>query len=62
MAKKEKAKYILSPSATGQVWTPKPLFERADGPKFDLEKPLTQQDLEYLYENKYTNFVIKVEG
>lgn len=59
-----KAKYILSKAAQGQIYAAKPLYERADGGKFDLDKPenLTQDDLEYLYENNLTPLVIKVEG
>lgn len=60
---KQKYKYILSAGAKGQLYPPKPLYERKDGGKFDLDNrdSLTQQDLEYLCENNYTNLVVRVE-
>lgn len=63
MAKTKKAKYILNPTASGQVYPAKPLYERPDGGKFDFDNPksITQEDLEYLFENSLTNLVIKVE-
>lgn len=59
-----KAKYILSSAAKGQVWAAKPLYARKDGGKFDLDNPdsLSQNDLEYLYENNLTQFILKVES
>jgi len=56
--------YVLMPGAKGTVWAAKPLYPRADGGKFDLEKPesLTQQDLKYLHDNKLTQMVIKQQA
>lgn len=55
MAKKTKivAKYILSPSAKGDVWADK---------KYKLNSELSQKDLEYLYNQGLTDIVIKIEG
>lgn len=59
-----KAKYVISKAASGQVYAAKPLYQREDGGKFDFDKPekLTQEDLEYLYENNLSGFVVKVES
>ena len=60
-----KAKYILSPDADGDVHT-SPLLKKSGVSKtcFSLGSPetLDQEDLEYLFENKQTSLVVKVEA
>lgn len=58
-----KARYILNHGVTGDIHTAPLLTDKGAKTKFDLSKPeeLTQQDLEYLYENKYTNLIMKIE-
>ena len=59
---KPKYKYFLSPSASGDLHTKAPDFERKDGGKFVLSKEnLSQQDLEYLHGQGFTGLVTKVE-
>ncbi len=59
----KKATYILAHGATGDVHTAPLLTEGGSRTKFDLSNPdeLSQKDLEFLYENNYTNMVIKFE-
>lgn len=56
------AKYILSPGATGDIHTSPLLGANGSKTKFELDKPesLSQEDLEHLYENKYSNMIVKV--
>lgn len=58
-----KGTYILSPGATGDIHTSPLLGKEGKKTKFELDKPdtLSQDDLEFLYENKHTNHIIKVE-
>ncbi len=58
-----KAKYILSPGATGDIHTSPLLGASGSKTKFELDKPetLSQEDLEFLHENKHTNMILKVE-
>ena len=52
-----KAIYILVPDSVGDVHTAPLLKKSGPKTKFELDKPdtLDQEDLEFLYENKYTN-------
>ena len=58
-----KANYILSPGATGDIHTSPMLGKDGKKTKFELDKPetLSQDDLEFLYENGHTPHIIKVE-
>lgn len=56
---KPKCKYFLNPGVSGDLHTKAPSYERKDGGKFVLSKDeLTQQDLEYLFEEMEMNQII----
>lgn len=56
MAKQKQitVRFILSGASKGDLWTSKG--------KFSLDSNLSQKDLEYLYNEGFTNIILKVEG